>query len=1204
MTSMHIKQIIIQGFKSYKEQTVIEPFSPGTNVIVGRNGSGKSNFFAAIRFVLSDAYTNMSREERQALLHEGSGSAVMSAYVEIIFDNTDKRFSEPGDEVVIRRTIGLKKDEYSVDKKVQTRADVLKILETAGFAKENPFYIVPQGRVAAITNMKENERLNLLKEIAGTNTYDDRRIQSLKIMAETNSKREKIDELLDYIKERLSELEEEKDELRDFQEKDRERRCLEYAHWHRLQETNAHTLEQIEEARQGGAGASTKDRAQLQRTEKEIAALEHRYQEMQQNLELLAIERRQLDEDRRETVRARAKAELKCKHLDETRHDREQNQRQQEADLEDVRRKIQAAEKELAQINPEYQKWKTEEASIKTERDMATAGRNRLLTKQTRGTQFKSKAERDAWLKNEINEITTSLGAQKANEMDTKEQVKSVEASIEQLANDIQKMRDDIEGYGPKRAALTEKLTKAQETRDQLIEERKRLRREDDRLNSLIGNTRKERDHAEKDLSHTMDSATARGLAAVRRLKREKDIPGAYGTLAELMTVPVEAYRLPVEQVAGNSLFHYVVDNEETATMLSDHLFKTFGGRLTFMPLEQLRPRQVKMPRASDAQALISKIEFDPEYEKAFQQVFGRTIVCPNLTVAAQYSRTHSLDAITPEGDTTNKRGAMTGGYVDSRRSRLEAVRKVNELRDLYDQQQADADKIRREIEVIDQKVTNANGAEYKLAQELRQFEQGIDPLKAELRSKISQQAREQTHLEKAIQRQNEVEKNLKQFDDSIAAHQAELASEFKKALSASEERQLEEFSKEEHRLKQQVKEISNKRMDLERRKKLLETQLNGHLKPQEDQLRSQAFENSSAGGSQVYKEAQKELKKAQKAAAEVERQLRENEEKTEEVSGEVAQLESQRAQKEQEQQELQKRIDHYQKKMEKNIQTKARLISQAAEYAKNIRDLGILPDQAFGKYEKMKSEQIENRLRKVNEALKKYKHINKKAFDQYNSFTTQREQLLKRRKELDTSQGSIEELIEHLDQAKDEAIERTFKQVSKEFATIFEQLVPAGHGRLVIQRKADRGNKGRNNNQEDSDEEPAGVENYTGVGISVSFNSKVMDEQQKIQQLSGGQKSLCALCLIFALQAAESSPFVIFDEVDANLDAQYRTAVASLLDSISKTQHTQFICTTFRPEIVLVADKCYGVTFHNKTSTIDCVPTEEALNFVEGQKK
>ncbi|KAK4156724.1 RecF/RecN/SMC [Chaetomidium leptoderma] len=1199
---MHIKQIIIQGFKSYKDQTVIEPFSPGTNVIVGRNGSGKSNFFAAIRFVLSDAYTNMSREERQALLHEGSGSAVMSAYVEIIFDNQDKRFSEPGDEVVIRRTIGLKKDEYSVDRKVQTRADVLKILETAGFAKENPFYIVPQGRIAAITNMKESERLNLLKEIAGTNTYDDRRIQSLKIMAETNSKREKIDETLVYIKERLSELEEEKDELRDFQDKDRERRCLEYAHWHRLQATNADTLEQLEEARQGGAGASTKDRAQLQKTEKEISVLDQKSHESRQNLELLAMERRQLDDDRKDAARARAKAELKAKHLDETRHAREQAQHKQEAELQEVERKIKAAESDISKITPEYEQRKSEEAQIRLQRDEAVAGKNRLLTKQTRSSQFKTKAERDNFLKQEVDDATTSLGVQKANSMDAKEQVKSVEASIAQLEKAIRDIRQNIEGYGGNRVTLAEKLTKAQEAREQLHEERKRLRREEDKLGSLLSNTGKERDQAESTLSHSMDSATAKGLASIRRLKQKQDIPGAYGTLAELMSVPVEAYKLPAEQVAGNSLFHYVVDNAKTATMLSDHLYKNYGGRLTFVPLEQLRPRQVKMPRASDAQPLINKIDFEPEYEKAFQQVFGRTIVCPNLSVASQYARSHGLDAITPEGDTTNKRGAMTGGYVDARRSRLDAVQRVGRMRDLYEQQLEDIDKIRKEIEVIDQKVTSASGEEHKLEQQMRQFEMGFEPLKVELRTKNAQLERERGHLEAAVDRQAQVDKNLKDLDDSISTYQAELSQDFKKALTATEERQLEEFSAQVHQLQRELKEVSKKRFELEGRKKLLETELQSHLWPQEDQLRSQAFENSTAGGSESYKDALRELKKAQRVMAEVEEQLQENDQKTEKVSGELSKLEAQKLEREQELQELQKRIDHYQKRMEKNIHTRARLVSQAAEYAKNIRDLGILPEEAFGKYEKMKPEQIESRLRKVNEALKKYKHINKKAFDQYNSFTTQRDQLLKRRKELDTSQKSIEALIEHLDQEKDEAIERTFKQVSREFATIFEKLVPAGHGRLVIQRKADRGKKG--NNADESEEEPTGVESYTGVGISVSFNSKVMDEQQKIQQLSGGQKSLCALCLIFALQAAESSPFVIFDEVDANLDAQYRTAVASLLQSISQEQKTQFICTTFRPEIVLVANKCYGVTFHNKTSTIDCVPTEEALNFVEGQKK
>ncbi len=110
----------------------------------------------------------------------------------------------------------------------------------------------------------------------------------------------------------------------------------------------------------------------------------------------------------------------------------------------------------------------------------------------------------------------------------------------------------------------------------------------------------------------------------------------------------------------------------------------------------------------------------------------------------------------------------------------------------------------------------------------------------------------------------------------------------------------------------------------------------------------------------------------------------------------------------------------------------------------------------------------------------------------------------MKRREELDQSQQSIEELVQHLDQRKDEAIERTFKQVSREFATIFERLVPAGHGRLVIQRRTDR----RMDPDESDEERRSSVENYTGVGISVSFNSKVADEQQRIQQLSGGQKS------------------------------------------------------------------------------------------------
>ncbi|KAI1410652.1 RecF/RecN/SMC protein [Hypoxylon sp. FL1857] len=1193
---MYIKQIIIQGFKSYKDQTVMEPFSPGTNVIVGRNGSGKSNFFAAIRFVLSDAYTQMGREERQALLHEGSGSAVMSAYVEVIFDNSDDRFPTGNKEVILRRTIGLKKDEYSVDRKVSTKADVTNLLEAAGFSRSNPYYIVPQGRVMALTNMKESDRLNLLKEVAGTQVYESRRAESLKIMTDTLNKREKIDELLDYIKERLSELEEEKEELRDYQEKDRERRCLEYAYYHKDLVATQEALDELEELRQGGIEDTDENREAYNAGVKVIASLDAEIHKLQQQMELLRIDRRQLDEDRRESAKAIAHAELAIKNLSDGMSAQEQAKQRHDAELDEVKTAIAQREAELEKLIPDFEKAKRKEAEIKQALDSAEASRQRLFTKQTRGSQFKSKAERDAWLRKEIDDLNVTLSQQRANRLDADEEVEAIQTAIQQLENEIAQLRQRNEAFGDDRLALAEQVTSAKDVLDKLNEERKLLRREDDKLETIIANARGELDNAERELSHTMDRATARGLANIQLLKREGKAPGAYGTLAELLDVS-EAYRLPVEQVAGASLFHYVVDNEDTATYLANSLQQNHGGRITFMPLSRLKPRNANIPRANDAVPLVSKIQYDPKYEKAFQQVFGNTIICPSLSIAGQYARSHGVHGVTPDGDTSNKRGAMTGGYVDTRKSRLEAVRAVSKWREEYEQLRSRAADIRKQIELKDQEITNALGEERRLAQRLRQMEDGYGPLRAELNAKTSQVDRERDRLEAAIKRRDIVERNMKQFQDNLSAHQAELASDFKKVLTANEEKQLETLGATVQELQKEWNEISSRRRELESRKRKLELDLRTNLQLKLDQLTSQAFETASSGSNNL-KEAKRELKKAQATAASVHKKIQANDQQIESSESKIANLEKQKAEKEAELQEIVAEIKKQEKRMDKNRQKKALLTARVTELAKNIHALGVLPEEAMGKYQRLEHKTVVSRLKKVNDALKKYKHVNKKAFEQYNSFTSQQEHLLKRRKDLDQSQASIEELVAFLDQRKDEAIERTFKQVSKEFATIFQRLVPAGHGRLVIQRRADR-----RVDPDDSDEEQrTSVENYTGVGISVSFNSKTADEQQRIQQLSGGQKSLCALCLIFALQQTESSPMVIFDEVDANLDAQYRTAVAGLLQSISSEAGTQFICTTFRPEIVHVADRCYGVLFRNKYSTINCVSRDQALEFVEGQ--
>lgn len=180
---------------------------------------------------------------------------------------------------------------------------------------------------------------------------------------------------------------------------------------------------------------------------------------------------------------------------------------------------------------------------------------------------------------------------------------------------------------------------------------------------------------------------------------------------------------------------------------------------------------------------------------------------------------------------------------------------------------------------------------------------------------------------------------------------------------------------------------------------------------------------------------------------------------------------------------------------------------------------------------------------------------MNKKAFEQYNNFTKQREQLNARQKELENSCHSIEELIKNLDQRKEEAIQRTFKHVAKNFGDIWLKLVPLGQGKLIMMKRTNQNlvdeavDEGVEEDGMDESTEDKVLENYLGVAIQVSFNMQTEGNGVRMSQLSGGQKSLVALALIFAIQQCDPAPFYLFDEIDAALDAQYRTSVASKYD-------------------------------------------------------
>ena len=1164
----------------------------------------------------------------------------MSAFVEIIFDNSDDRFPTGKPELILRRTIGMKKDEYSLDRKNATKTDVMNLLESAGFSRSNPYYIVPQGRVTALTNMKDPERLTLLKEVAGTQVYEARRTESLKIMQETTNKRGKIDELLEYIKERLTELEEEKEELRDYQEKDKERRCLQYTIDHREQEAISNELDNLDEQRQTGADDTDDSSERFLQGEKDLAEVDAQISELKQQVEFLKVDKKQLEDERKEKSKAKAKIELEFKNLSEGQSAAAQAKAQHESELEKVQTSIQHHERELAQITPVYGAKIEEEASTRAELDSAEGIRRRLYEKQGRNARFRNKKERDDYLREQINGGYPQLAKIKAVRVQNTEDIAALEKEVAGLETRIEGLRDQLEGRGDSNDAIQKQIEQAKVERDRLTDERKELWREEAKLTSIMANANEELRHAEQELSHTMDQNTSRGLASVRRIKRQHSLDGVYGTVAELMEVN-DRYRKAVEVTAGQSLFHYVVDNDETASRVIEILQKEKGGRVTFIPLNRVKSKPSNVPKANDAIPMIEKMQFNPIYEEAYRQIFGQTIICPTLTIAGQYARSHGVNGVTMDGDRSDKKGAFTGGSTDNKHSRLQAVRNVSKWRDESDTHRSRSIEIKRALEHKDQEITQAVGTLRKLEQQLQQKENSYGPLRQELRSQTSTLENKQDSLNKKRRAESNIESSFNSLTDQQNALEAEIASAYKKDLTTEEETQLDNLSSTVLDLRRQFSSLSSTRSELESRKTILEIELCENLRPRLDQLRSQDVDDARSSGSRnTLKQSQQELKRVDKSIAAVETKLQEAESATDQAVLSIADLTNRHSTIMMTQSEIAKSIEKAQKRMEKSIQKRRILSTQAAEVALRIRDLGILPHGALEKYEKVKSEQVVKRLHKVNEALKKYGHVNKKAFEQYSNFTSQRDTLEKRREELDTSQASIEELVQVLDQRKDEAIERTFKQVSREFANVFEKLVPAGRGRLVIQRRADRPTQGQEEAEESEDEARNSVENYTGVGISVSFNSK-HDDQQRIQQLSGGQKSkrpsipflslslslsypvvnsananadepgLCALALVFAIQQCDPAPFYLFDEIDANLDAQYRTAVANMLKSISESQSEgegvgggQFICTTFRPEMLLVAEKCYGVRYlGNKSSSVVVVGKDEALKFVEGEK-
>ena len=473
-----------------------------------------------------------------------------------MFDNSDNRFPTGRSEVVLRRTIGLKKDEYSLDRKAVTKSEVVNLLTSAGFSKANPYYIVPQGRITWLTNAKDNERLELLKEVAGTTLYEEHRKESLKLMEESELKREKIDEMLEFIEERIQELEEEKQDLVQFTELDKQKRACDYTGKNRELEKTRTELVNLDSKFQGDLESYEQEKIKCQKLNENLQKAKE--QEASKQFLLADMEERlkSLQEEKNELFKSKAKFEFlqKQKSLSNTIAQRSEEHQK-------ILSKIQPKQTQLEQkILPNYNEKLGIENSFREQLATLEVQRDRMTEMKGK---FRNEKERNSWLKNEVEVVHGNIKQETGEQQQLVQEVAQSNEKLLDLSVDIDDLKTKRQNVlNADNSTLNEFLNQ----RNQLSEKRKETWKKENQIQTEISMKKNELMKIEKNLH--LSGCNMSVIQTIDKLVEELGLESSYfGPIYRLITLESTYYEA-VDASAENGLFHVVVDTDQTARQI------------------------------------------------------------------------------------------------------------------------------------------------------------------------------------------------------------------------------------------------------------------------------------------------------------------------------------------------------------------------------------------------------------------------------------------------------------------------------------------------------------------------------------------------------------------------------------------------------------------------------------------------------------
>ncbi|MCA0754004.1 chromosome segregation protein SMC [Paenibacillus sp. N4] len=1169
---MFLKRIELSGFKSFADRTEME-FVTGITAVVGPNGSGKSNISDGIRWVLGEQSAKSLRGGKmEDIIFAGSDArkAVNYSEVSLTLDNGDGALPLEYNEVTVTRRVHRSgESEYLINKQPCRLKDITELFMDTGIGKE-AYSIIGQGRIEEILSTRSEDRRGIFEEASGIVKYKARKREAQKKLDETEQNLLRIHDLVTELEDQVEPLRKQSEKAIHFKSLKEQLKTKEISMYvHNIEQIHASWTEasaKLERLKQEQLQLSTvvsKHDAHLEKDRQQLRELEA---ELDQLHELML----QISED----------AE-KCEGYGEVLKERKRNLEQNKRQLEES---VTGLDARIVTLTQEEAAFRSKAASLQLE--LADL-RARIGEEEARllGVAGGAVADAEETLKGELLEVLSAM-AQHRNEIRyASQQQETLQRRMERISEDESKWQEQQARLDERRselsAGLEATLARLEQARNRMLSEAEQVKTISQNLEDVTLALRKweqkldshiSRRDTMKEMQDALDGFM-QGVKEVLKASRRGSggIAGVHGAVAELMRVP-ERIETAVETALGGALQHIVMEDEKSARAAIGFLKQRQLGRATFLPLDVIRGRQVPEHEKRNIEAIdgfvgvaADLVSTDSKYQAIVNNLLGNVLLAETLEQANRIASRcqYRYRVVTLDGDIVNAGGSMTGGSLQKKGASLLGRQ--------------------RQIEALDREIEAARSTTEELRHKLSDLrkEHSIRSHNIEELRTASEQSRiEEQQIKAELQQLNNEAKHLDEQKQLYSADRSTHASEQKdaQAAAAAAARKLEQLERDEARLQEAIRLAEERRKASESAKEELQGQLTDiKIAAAKTDQEKQSFEDRAARVRSDIQRAKEELGSLRSLASQQEEEL---ERHSEETVKQIEQLNHLRLKKQQcsEQTDLKRaararriaELDQGENET-KEQRAQLRLVEEQmrqTEIAANRLDVELdnLLRKLSEEYElsfELAKEQYpvpedvvgaQNEVRDLKRQISALGEVNLGAIEEYERVKERFDFLSAQKDDLIEAKTTLYQVIKEMDDEMSKRFKTTFEAIRGHFVVVFGKLFGGGRADLILA-------------------EPDRVLE-TGIDIVAQPPGKKL---QNLQLLSGGERALTAIALLFAILQVKPVPFCVLDEVEAALDEANVSRFAQYLREFSGL--TQFIVVTHRKGTMEEADVLYGVT-------------------------